>query len=46
LRPPKPIVYPPLPPPVVEDSWAWYRNAECNDEDDNIDDEEVEEESE
>jgi hypothetical protein len=41
---PEPIIYPPLPPPVVEDPWAWYRNTEDNDEDD--DDEEIEEESE
>jgi hypothetical protein len=43
---PEPIIYPPLPPPVVEDPWAWYRNAEDNDEDDDDDDEEIEEESE
>jgi hypothetical protein len=24
---PEPVVYPPLPPPAVEDPWAWYRNA-------------------
>jgi hypothetical protein len=40
----EPIVYPPLPPPDVEDPWAWYRNVKGNDEDDN--DEEIEEESE
>jgi hypothetical protein len=34
------VVYPPLPPPVVEDPWAWYRTAEGNDDD------EIEEESE
>jgi hypothetical protein len=37
---PEPIVYPPLPPPVVKDLWAWYRNAggedgEEQDDDDN-----------
>jgi hypothetical protein len=42
---PEPVVYPPLPPPTVEDPWAWYRNAEGNDEDDD-DDDEIEEESE
>jgi hypothetical protein len=39
---PEPIVYPPLPPPALEDPWAWYHNAKGNDEDDN--DEENEEE--
>jgi hypothetical protein len=39
----EPVVYPPLPPPAVEDPWAWYRNADG--EDDN-DDDEIEEESE
>jgi hypothetical protein len=36
---PEPIVYPPLPPPAVEDPWAWYRNT-------NGDDDELKEESE
>jgi hypothetical protein len=40
---PKPIVYPPLSRPAVEDPWAWYHNAEGNDDGD---DEEIEEESE
>jgi hypothetical protein len=35
---PKPTVYPALPPPYVEDPWAWY----CND-DEEADDEEQEE---
>jgi hypothetical protein len=39
LENPKPIVYPPLPPPPGEDPWAWYRNA-------NDDDDEIQEESE
>jgi hypothetical protein len=33
---PEPIVYPPLPPPVVEDPWAWYRSSEGDDDDDEI----------
>jgi hypothetical protein len=41
---PEQVIYPPLPSPAVEDPWAWYRNAEGND--DNDDDDEVEEESE
>jgi hypothetical protein len=36
---PKPVVYPPLPPPVVEDPWAWYRNTEVDDDDDEIEEE-------
>jgi hypothetical protein len=46
---PEPVVYPPLPPPVVEDLWAWYRNAGGEDEDEyegDDDDDEIEEESE
>jgi hypothetical protein len=39
------VVYPPLPPPAVEDSWAWYRNIGGEDEDDS-DDDEIEQESE
>jgi hypothetical protein len=42
---PEPIVYPPLPRPVVEDPWAWFHNAEGNG-DDGDDDDEIEEESE
>jgi hypothetical protein len=38
----KPIVYPPLPPPAVKDSWAWYHNINGDDDNDN----EIEEESE
>jgi hypothetical protein len=42
---PEPIVYPPLPPPAVEDPWAWYRNAEGEDgEKEDDDDDEIEEE--
>jgi hypothetical protein len=37
-----PTVYPALPPPVVEDPWAWYRNKD-NDGDDEADDKEQEE---
>jgi hypothetical protein len=36
----EPVVYPSLPPPAMEDPWAWYRNA------DGDDDDEIEEESE
>jgi hypothetical protein len=44
---PEPVIYPPLPPPAVEDPWAWYRNAGGEDEDeDDDDDDEIEEESE
>jgi hypothetical protein len=45
---PEPIVYPPLPPPAVEDPWAWYCNADDDGEDDDEDDDddEIEEESE
>jgi hypothetical protein len=35
----EPVVYPPLPPPAIEDPWAWYRNTEEDDDD------EIEEES-
>jgi hypothetical protein len=28
---PKPVVYPPLPPLAIEDLWAWYNNAEEDD---------------
>jgi hypothetical protein len=36
---PEPAVYPPLPPPAVEDSWAWYRNANGDDDDDELEEE-------
>jgi hypothetical protein len=36
---PEPVVYPPLPPPAVEDPWAWYRNAKEDDDDDEIEEE-------
>jgi hypothetical protein len=35
----EPIAYPPLPPPVVEDPWAWYRFGE-DDEDEESEEEE------
>jgi hypothetical protein len=41
---PEPEVYPPLPPPTVEDPWAWYRNGDDDGEDDA--DYEIEKESE
>jgi hypothetical protein len=42
---PKLVVYPRLPPPAMEDSWAWYHNAGSEDEDED-DNDEVEEKSE
>jgi hypothetical protein len=43
----EPVVYPPLPPPAMEDPWAWYRNTGGKDEDeDKDDDDEIKEESE
>jgi hypothetical protein len=30
------VIYPPLPPVAVEDTWAWYHNAN-GDEDDDVD---------
>jgi hypothetical protein len=42
---PELVVYPPLPPPAVKDSWVWYRNAGGEDEDEDEGDE-IEEESE
>jgi hypothetical protein len=41
---PESIVYPPLPPPAVEDSWAWYRNTEGEDGKEEDDDDKIEEE--
>jgi hypothetical protein len=43
---PEPIIYPPLPPPAVEDLWAWYHNArgEDGEEEEGDDDDEIEEE--
>jgi hypothetical protein len=46
LETPEPIVYPPLPPPAVEDPWAWYRNADDDGEDEDEADDEIQEESE
>jgi hypothetical protein len=46
LETPEPIVYPPLPPPDVEGSWAWYRNADDDGEDQDEADDEIQEESE
>jgi hypothetical protein len=42
---PEPVVYPPLPPPAVEDSWARYRNTGGEDEDEDEDDDEIKKES-
>jgi hypothetical protein len=36
---PEPVVYPPLPPPAVEDPWAWYRNTKEDGNDDEIEEE-------
>jgi hypothetical protein len=38
---PEPIIYP-HPPPVVEDPWAWYRNADNDGENGDEDDDEYE----
>jgi hypothetical protein len=46
---PEPIIYPPLPPPAMEDLWAWYCNAGGEDEDEDEgddEDDEIKEESE
>jgi hypothetical protein len=32
FKTPEPVIYPPLPPPVVKDPWAWYRSGEGDDE--------------
>jgi hypothetical protein len=41
----EPVVYLPLPPPAVEDMWAWYCNAEGEDgEEEEDNDDEIEEE--
>jgi hypothetical protein len=34
LETPEPTIYYPLPPPTMEDPWAWYRNADDDGEDD------------
>jgi hypothetical protein len=45
LETPEPIVYPPLPPPTVEDPWTWGRNADIVEEDeDDDDDDDIQEE--
>jgi hypothetical protein len=36
LETPETAVYPPLPPPAMEDLWAWYSNTEGDDDDDKI----------
>jgi hypothetical protein len=38
----EPVVYPPLPPPAMEDLWAWYNTADGDDDDND----EIKEESE
>jgi hypothetical protein len=42
----KPTVYPPLPPPAMEDPWTWYHNTDDDGEDDDGADDEIQEESE
>jgi hypothetical protein len=37
---PEPVIYQPLPPPAVEDPWAWYHNTSGEDEDDDEGDDE------
>jgi hypothetical protein len=39
LETPKPVIYPPLPPPAVKDPWAWYCNIDEDDDDDGIEEE-------
>ncbi len=36
---PQPVVYPPLPPLAMENPWAWYLNAEGDDNDNEIEEE-------
>jgi hypothetical protein len=35
----EPVVYPPLPPLAMENPWAWYLNAEGDDNDNEIEEE-------
>jgi hypothetical protein len=44
LANPEPTVYPSLPPPAVEDPWAWYRNIDDDDEDNDEAEDEIQEE--
>jgi hypothetical protein len=37
LANPEPTIYPPLPPPTMEDPWAWYRNDDDGYDDDDVD---------
>jgi hypothetical protein len=46
LANPEPTVYPPLPPPTMEDPWDWYRNVDDDDEDDDDAEDEIQEDSE
>jgi hypothetical protein len=46
LKTPEPTVDPPLPPPVVEDPWTWYRNVDNDGEDDDKAIDEIQEEPE
>jgi hypothetical protein len=37
---PDPIAYPPLPPPAVEDPWAWYRSGKDDEDEESGEEEE------
>jgi hypothetical protein len=39
LETPEPVVYPSLPSPTMEDPWAWYHNANEDNDDDEIEEE-------
>jgi hypothetical protein len=39
---PEPIAYPPLPPPAVEDPWAWYHSSEDNEDEESEEEEDDE----
>jgi hypothetical protein len=39
FKTPEPVVYPPLPPPTMEDPWAWYRSGEDNEDEESREEE-------
>jgi hypothetical protein len=43
LETPEPVAYPPLPPPAVDNPWAWYNSGE-DDEDEESGEEEEDDE--